>query len=234
MPRFAVYFVPKAGDSLYEFGTQILGYDVRARRSAQMSPSLQQELGKIEDSWVGHARPFGVHVTICDALDCDFATIPAVEARLSDLFDCFDPGTKFQLRRYNEQPVAIWGETGAHSIVLRYDPNLELAMLHALLVGCINPLGQGSGYLRDLITGDRTFDETLKRKIRLFSSHTVLDNWKPHFTLLDPFSGTNPEAIAGGLARLTEEFQELIVDSVCLSVQEHEGTSWFICREFLR
>jgi hypothetical protein len=234
MPRFAVYFVPKAGDSLYGFGTQILGYDGRARRSVRMSPSLQQELGKIEDSWVEHARPFGVHVTICDALDCDFATIPNVEARLLDLFDCFDPCTKFQLRRCNEQPVAIWGKTGAHSIVLRYDPSLELAMLHALLVGCINPLGQGTGYLRDLITGARTFDEPQRRKLRMFSSHTVLDSWKPHFTLLDPFSGTSPEAMASALARLTEEYQELTVDSVCLLVQEHEGTNWFIYREFLR
>jgi hypothetical protein len=234
MPRFAVYFVPKAGDSLYEFGTQILGHDVRARRSVRMSPSLQQELGKIEDSWVGHARPFGVHVTICDALDCDFATIPAVEARLLDLFDCFNPGTEFLLRRCNEQPVAIWGKTGAHSIVLRYDPNLELAMLHALLVGCINPLGQETGYLRDLITGARTFDEPQRRKLRMFSSHTVLDSWKPHFTLLDPFSGTNPEAMASAIARLTEEFQELKLETVCLLVQEQDGASWFIYREFLR
>jgi Protein of unknown function (DUF1045) len=190
MPRFAVYFVPKAGDSLYEFGTQILGYDVRARRSAQMPPSLEQELGKIEDSWVEHARPFGVHVTICDALDCDFATIPDVEARLLDLFDCFD-------RLYQ----SAW---------------------------------PGNRLFAGLDHGARTFDEPQRRKLRLFSSHTVLDSWKPHFTLLDPFSGTNPEAMASALARLTEEYQELTVDSVCLLVQEHEGANWFIYREFSR
>jgi hypothetical protein len=189
MPKFAVYFVPRAGDSLYEFGTQILGYDVRARRSVRMSPSLQQELGKIEDSWVAHARPFGVHVTICDALDCDFATIPVVESRLLELLGCFGPDTEFRLRRRNEQPVAIWGSTGAHPVVLRYGPKMELAMLHALLVGCINPLGQGTGYLRDYLTGARQFDQSRAQKVRVFSSHTILDNWTPHFTLLNPYSG---------------------------------------------
>ena len=107
-------------------------------------------------------------------------------------------------------------------------------MLHALFVGCINPLGQGTGYSRDLITGARTFDQPQRRKLRMFSSHTVLDNWRLNFTLLDPFSGTNPEAMASALARLTEEFQELTLDSVCLLVQEHEGANWFIYREFLR
>ena len=234
MPRFAVYFVPKADDSMYEFGTQILGYDVRARRLVRMSQSLEQELGEIEDSWVDHARPFGMHVTICDALDCDFGTIPEVEARLLDLVNSFDPETEFRLRRCNEQPVVVWGEAGAYAIVLRYDSNLSLAMLHALLVGCINPLARGTGYLRDFIMGARTFDESRTRKLRMFSSHTVLDNWRPHFTLLDPFSGTNPEAMASAIARQTEAFQELKVDTVCLLVQEHDGANWFIYRELSR
>ena len=53
---------------------------------------------------------------------------------------------------------------------MRYDPNIELAMLHALLVGCINPLGQGTGYLRNFITGARTFDEARSRKVRIFTA----------------------------------------------------------------
>ena len=107
-------------------------------------------------------------------------------------------------------------------------------MLHALLVGCINPLGQGTGYLRDYLTGAREFDQSRAQKIRVFSSHTILDNWTPHFTLLNPYSGPNAEALASVLGRLTKDYQELTVDSFCLLVQEHERTNWFIYREFFR
>jgi hypothetical protein len=233
MPKFAVYFVPKSEQPFYEFGSHILGYDLRARRSLQVPSGLKQELGQIEDAWVQDARPYGFHATICGALDCDFATIPAVESRLLELLRCFGPGTEFKLRRRNEQPVAIWGSAGAHPIVLRYDPNIELAMLHALLVGCINPFGQGTGYLRDYLTGTREFDPSKVQKIRVFSSHTILDFWAPHFTLLNPYSGLHAEALASALARLSKEYQELTVDSVCLLVQEHDKANWFIYREFV-
>ena len=89
MPKFAVYFVPSASHTLYEFGSQILAYDLRARHPVVMSSSLEQELGKIQDAWVRDARPYGFHVTICDALDCDFATIPAVESRLFGVVGLF-------------------------------------------------------------------------------------------------------------------------------------------------
>jgi hypothetical protein len=213
MPRFAVYFVPKSDSPFYQFGSQILGYDLRARRSVQLSSGLEQELGQLQDVWVQDARTYGFHVTICDALDCDFATIPAVESRLSELLRCFAPGTEFKLRRRNEEPVAIWGSAGAHPVVLRYDPNLSLAM-------------------RDYLTGTREFDPSKAQKIRVFSSHTILDFWAPHFTLLNPYSGSDAKGLASALARLNEEYQELIVDSVCLLVQEHDEANWFIYREF--
>jgi hypothetical protein len=57
--------------------------------------------------------------------------------------------------------------------------------------------------------------------------------WAPHFTLLNPYSGPNAERLASALDRLSERFQELIVDSVCLLVQEHDGANWFIYREFV-
>jgi hypothetical protein len=52
--------------------------------------------------------------------------------------------------------------------------------------------------------------------------------------LLNPCSGPDAEALASVLGRLTKDYQELTVDSVCLLVQEHEGTNWFIYREFFR
>jgi 2'-5' RNA ligase len=60
------------------------------------------------------------------------------------------------------------------------------------------------------------------------------ESWAPHFTLLNPYSGPNADSLASALARLTEEFQEFTIDTVCLSVQERDGADWFIYREFFR
>jgi hypothetical protein len=55
---FAIYFIPPEDSELYQFGTEVLGYDIRKR---QLKASPWQE-------YVGGAREFGFHLTICDVL----------------------------------------------------------------------------------------------------------------------------------------------------------------------
>jgi hypothetical protein len=112
MPKFAIYFVPPAESPFYQLGTHVLGYDVRGRTSATMPPGLEADFGRFDAAWTAIARPFGFHLTVCDALDCDWATIPVVERELVDLFSCFDPATEFALQRDAEKPVGIWGSAG--------------------------------------------------------------------------------------------------------------------------
>lgn len=234
MARFAIYYVPQANDPFYELGTQILGYDVRTQAAAPLQPNLQAEFSHFDNTWTTIARPFGFHLTICDALDCDWATIPLVERELADLLPCFNPATEFLLQRDTQTPIGIWGQAGAHSLVLLYRPNTAFSMLHALLVGRINPLGKGSGYLQRYLTNPQTRQPHHAQQLRQFFSSTVLDNWYPHFTLLNPYPEADPDAMASQLARLSEPYTTLSVHSLCLLIQEHDEANWQIYREFYR
>jgi hypothetical protein len=231
MPKFAVYFTPRAEDPFYQLGSQILGYDVRRRQAVKMPTSVSAGLGEFDSAWVGKSRRFGFHLTVGDALDCDLATIPAVEERLADLLACFNPASSLTLQRSSEKPVGIWPSGEAYCLALLYQPNVTLAMLHALLVGCINPLGKGSVYVRQYLTGERSFQPHAAQQVRLFSSPTILDNWTPHFTLLNPYSGADAAAMATRLALLAQGFPTVTIESLCLLVQEDHETDWFIYRE---
>jgi len=231
MPKFAIYFIPRGDDSFYQLGSQILGYDVRGRRSVKMPVDLSAELGELDSAWVSQSRPFGFHATICDALDCDWATIPVIERRLADLLACFNAASTFTLNRCSEKPVGIWPNGDAFCLVLLYQPNVMLSMLHGLLVGCINPHGSGSGYLREYLTGARSLPPHSAQQVRLFSSPTILDNWFPHFTLLNPYRGPDPAAIASRLDKLSRSYTVLTIESLCLLVQEHQDREWFVYRE---
>ncbi len=234
MPKFAVYFIPQADDPFYQLGTQILGYDVREKRRVTVPATLLAELGEIDPSWVSEALPFGFHLTICDALDCDWATIPLVERRLADLLSCFNTDSAFTLRRRTEKPVGVWSSGDGHCLALVYEPDVTLSMLHALVVGCINPMGKGSGYLQQYLTGFRSLRPHATQQVKLFSSPTILDNWWPHFTLLNPYTGSDPTSMASRLARVSETYSTLTIQSLCLLVQERNDANWFIYREVSR
>lgn len=231
MPKFGVYYIPRADDPFYQLGSEILGYDVRRRQRMEMPISLSTKLGEFDTASVSESRPFGFHLTVCDALDCDWGTILAVEHRLMDLLACFNPASTFILNRRSEQPVGIWPNGDAYCLTLVYQPNITLAMLHALLVACINPLGKGSSYVRQYLTGARPLQPHAAHQLRLFSSPTILDNWTPHFTLLNPYRGADPVAMASRLAALTEGYTPIRIDSLCLLIQENEEAEWFIYRD---
>jgi hypothetical protein len=234
MPKFAVYFIPAENDPFYQLGSQILGYDVRRRRLVTTPATVTAELGELDPNWVTEAVHFGFHLTICDALDCDWATIPNIERRLEDLLFCFGPDSVFTLQRRRERPVGIWQSGSGHCLALLYEPNVTLSILHALLVGCINPMGKGSGYLQEYLKGSASIRPHTAKQVQLFSSPNILDNWTPHFTLLNPYAGSDPPSMALRLARLSEAYSTLTIQSLCLLVQERSDDNWFIYREVSR
>ena len=76
MPKFAVYdSLPQEDDPFYRLGTQILGYDVRARTLVPSS-SFQESLGQLDEAWTAISQPYGFHLTISDAIDCHWSAIP--------------------------------------------------------------------------------------------------------------------------------------------------------------
>jgi hypothetical protein len=203
MPKFAAYYVPQADDPFYHLGTSILGYDVRARTSATLPSDLRENFGLFDADWTDISRPYGFHLSITEAIDCSWAAIPRLERELRDLLGCFDPAHPFTLQRQIERPVGIWGEPGRNSLVLLYQANEYLRMLHTLIVSRINPLGTGSGFLkRYLAHPEQQLQPHLAQQTRLFYSATVLDNWYPHCTLLNPYTGSEPDRMTSLLAHL--------------------------------
>jgi hypothetical protein len=233
MPKFAVYYIPQADDPFYRLGTSIVGYDVRSRASVALPADLQERLGPFDTNWAMISHRYGFHLTITDALNCSWAVLPQVEHELADLLGCFNPTHPFMLYRPSERSVGIWGETGKHSLVLLYKPNEYLRMLHTLFVARINPLGQGSSFLkRYLAHPEQERPPHEIQQTRLFYSPTVLDNWYPHFTLLNPYTGSEPGLMASRFAQLFEPYTQFIVQTVCLLVQMDDEDNWHIYREF--
>lgn len=235
MPKFAVYFVPPAEDPFYQLGTFILGYDVRARQAVVAPAALDEALGRDKASWTTICRPYGFHLTICEALECHWTTIPRVEQELFELLECFDPDQPFTLDGKENRPVGIWGEEARKSLVLRYEPNTSLRMLHTLLVARLNPLGIGSSFLKHYLTHpQQDLPAHSIQQIRLFSSPTVFGNWYPHFTVLNPYTGGDVQAMASRLAQFFQPYKHVTVETICLLIQEHNEANWQIYQEFHR
>lgn len=235
MPKFAVYYIPQADDPFYRLGAALLGYDVRARCAAAFPPDLAVDIGPFDSDWTAISRPYGFHLSITEAIACDVAAIPRVERELENLLGCFDPATPFLLKRRAEWPVGIWGEAGKHSLTLAYEPNEYLRMLHTLFVARLTPLGNGTGFLEQYLSQPE--QETLPHQVqqtRMFYSPTVLDNWYPHFTLLNPYTGDEPASMTVQLARLFEQYEQLAIQTICLLIKMDGETHWHIYHEFRR
>ena len=231
MPKFAVYFVPEAGSDFYRLGSSILGYDVRACQAARMSPRVKAQLPDFEEGWVEYARPYGFHLTIGDAIDVDLDTLPQIERELERILDCFNPGHPFILNRREDKPAIFFGEQVA---VLRYDANDHLMRFHALVTKRVNVLGTGSGYLDRYLSNPEGWKPHQGLKVQSFFSPYVLDDYTPHFTVLNPYTGASHERIKDVLAKEFAQFSEIPVTSICLLVQMCESDNWAIHREFHR
>jgi 2'-5' RNA ligase len=62
----------------------------------------------------------------------------------------------------------------------------------------------------------------------------VLENWHPHFTLLNPYTGGEAPAMASRLAQLFHSYRHVVVPTICLLIQEHNEANWQIYQEFRR
>jgi hypothetical protein len=234
MPKFAVYYVPDQDDPLYRLGSSLLGYDLRARAFVKMAPALRKQLGAFDELWVQEARPYGFHLTIGDAIACT-EQAPSLAARdLEGFLRCFHPAHPFTLSRNPELPIAVWGKDASSIMVLPYTPNNALLLFHTLVVARINMLGLGSFYTEQLATYHTPDDLPTHQveQIKQFYSPYVLENWQPHFTLLNPYSGNASQRMLRHLADIFAPFATVMVRSICLMVQDVDDAPWYIFKEF--
>jgi len=226
MAKFAVYYVPKKEDKFYELGTSILGYDVRARMRVPIAKELQ-DLQGLDSDWVGKAQQYGFHLTIGDAIDF-VGNLHTIEKEIDDIVACFHPDHRFTLKKCTDF-VIRWGE----AVVLRYDPNDYLKILHTLIVARVNPLGNGSGYLERYLSGiDHCTERDCHHKIMKFYSPYVLDSYLPHFSLLSSYTGQDYQSVKQLFSTMFNKFPCLKLNSVCLMIQMHKDENWIIYKEF--
>jgi len=229
MPKFAVYYVPEESSELYSLGSSVLGYDVRKRASVPAFEALQT-IPHFTDNWVKRARPYGFHLTIGDAIDFDIREIARIEKEVADILACFDPAHAFSLHRLQNNFVTFWGP----AVVLRYDPNDYLTMLHTLIAARVHPLGTGSGYLqRHLADPEKEAEQPYRsRRIMKFFSPTIFDSYSPHFTLLNPYTGESKDELTRLFSSTFGDFQKIVIRSICLLIQGIDKENWQIYQEF--
>ena len=222
MPKFAVYFIPK--DSFYELGSRILGYDIRGRSliNSEFNPQ-----------WNRLAQPYGFHLTIGDAIDFQTDKLSSIEQELELILKYFNPKNTFELQAHPDKFITRLGKK-KEVVALRYTPNIPLACFHSLVATRLNPLGTGSGYLSELEQQESLLEDQNYYRIKHFYSPYILDSYRPHFTLFNPFSGNDFATIERELKDKFSAFHKLTVDSVCLVIQPKAGQNWEIYREFAR
>lgn len=238
MPKFAVLYVPQAEDGFYRLGTSILGYDLRARKHMQMPKELGDRLSGFDEEWVKKAWPYGFHLTINEPIDFRLGDVRSIEQEMQDVLKCFEPGHSFTLRRRKQDFVTFWGN---EVVVLRYDANDHLKVLHSLVVSRVGPLGTGSDYLQTYLKDPgqwRAFPDLAHRtpylahRILKFYNPWVLDGYLPHFTLLNPYTGEDHADLARIFSDMFGQYSEITLASICLVVQIHEDENCEIYREF--
>ncbi len=200
-----------------------------------MLKELKELLGDFSEDYVKKARPYGFHLTIGSAIDFNIGDILSVEHEISDILNCFDPCHPFTLQRRKEDFITIWGKN-EKTVVLRYDPNENLKMLHAFVVTCIHRLGIGSTYLQRYLEDPSQYADRpyLAHRILKFYDPHIWDNYSPHFTLLNPYTGEDSNLLTNLLIKKFSRFSDMTLGSICLIIQMKEDGNWEIYKEFNR
>jgi hypothetical protein len=216
---FAIYFVPPRGSPLYDFGSQVLGYDIHTGTRLQTEWERQ----------VGSAAQFGFHLTVCDVLyflnSEEVALAGHTAALLARDYAPFKlANLRVESRFPNENSIAIVCD----------DPTGNLEALHSEFVALINRRASASNY--SLGKAGITRDDDTRRAelmIRRFRAPYVLKKFRPHFTLMTAVNEDEHEALG---ARLKSEFAKLPshqirVEKLALMERPSVNSAWTVKKE---
>lgn len=217
---FALYLVPPAGSRLFEFGSDVLGYDVRSGKSSNSRWS----------QYVGGAKNFGFHVTCCDALFFFTAhDLRLVKEEISFLAREFQPFEFTGLK-------VVGGFPDSTSVALvPEDKSGSLEALHYELVQRVYKRAAASNY--SLGRAKPTRDNDLQRARLMISRYRapyILQRYKPHFTLL---TSVPPQDMDRVVRELQAVFEERVADTTFrvekLAIMAHREADsfWMIRRE---
>ncbi len=184
---FGLYYIP-SNTEIYKLGSKILGYDVVA--GEQVVCPIE-----IDKAWVTESSKYGLHMTVTDAVTIDENNLELVEKRIRDVLGCFSESLDYSL---SLDEIGFWPKDNTQ-LAIRLNPNENVKKLHNVLVGTIQTLGTGSLYTKNLASqissGKLRYLPDQVEKIRVFHAPYIFEHFKPHFTLLNPFLGSDEERI---------------------------------------
>ncbi|MEO1288931.1 MAG: DUF1045 domain-containing protein [Chloroflexota bacterium] len=229
MAKFAVYTIPPADSELYRRGSEILGYDVRKGEFLPEVNETRSALPTFDPAWVAKPQTYGFHMTTGYSLYYDPATIPQIEAEIEIVLGCFSKDVSFELTPAHD-PIRFWRDSIA---VLHFEPNPAMLMLHTMLTARVNPFGTSSTVSESYVQKDPSqLDPVKATRVEHFFTPYMLDGWTPHFSLMYPYTGGNPQAMKQALLDLFPP-QSLQVESICLLIRDDDDTHYRLHREFV-
>lgn len=233
MAKFAMYYIPPAEHPLYRLGSEILGYDIRAGAQLGENTPARVALPAFDPAWVGYSAQYGFHMTTAGTFEYDPAALSmetVIEA-CATIMNCFDPAKPMTLHPH--QPDFIWQ---GGFIGLRYDANLSFQTLHTALCTYLPQYGINSRSLRRLNGEANTFADAphMEHRTRHFFTPYIYDDFMPHFTLLNPYTGDQPDAMSDAILQMMGEPTPITIESMCL-VRLRDDSQWYeIVHEFHR
>ncbi|MFX1250790.1 MAG: DUF1045 domain-containing protein [Promethearchaeota archaeon] len=200
---FALFYVPPKNSQLYKFGTQVLGYDIYERI---LVDSAFKE-------YVGDASTYGFHLTLCDVLYFLSETeIEAVKKELKFLAKSF--------REFNLTGLQItknFPDSTSMAITIE-DPSGNLEILHNEIVLRVYRRAIASNYTLGLANLNRNQQSSRERTdsmIKRYKAPYILQQFKPHFTLLTDVQSERQDEVYAGLIDL---FDSLKTDN-CIKIE---------------
>jgi hypothetical protein len=233
MAKFAIYTIPPADHDLYRVGSEILGYDIRAGQNLPDVTEARSRLGDFDPVWVSRAVQYGFHLTTAGTYEYDPAALnmdTVIEA-CDMLLSCINPLNPMRLTQHPTEFIWQGGFTG-----LRYDANSAFQTLHTILCTYLPRFGVNSRSLRRLRDDTSVLGDAhhMAQRTHHFFTPYIFDDFTPHFTLLNPYTGGHPDAVREVLLNMVGHVREVEVESVCLVRLQDGAERYEIVHEFHR
>jgi hypothetical protein len=216
--RFAVYAVPPESSAYYRLGSELLGYDLRARQAVPFPDFLRPE-------WQTDASPYGLHLTVVEGFYTEPERLPEIEAEARACLHCLSPGAALDL---SGGQIAEWdgGETWVHL----FGPGRALSVIQTLLLARLSPFVTVSPFDAGAAAG-RWNTPYERARLKLLRTPRGLDSYQPHFTLIQPYGG-DPAGLRERLEALTRPFNQMEFASLAFCVKPEGESRWQIRSEF--
>lgn len=218
--RYGIYFIPPAENPLYQMGSAILGYDIRAERVIHSSCPAS--------GWThfGSAHYFGFHATLRGTFKS--LHIGEVTKKMK------------QIAQMNEAFILQSGyldSFGEHDRGIRFHldgPTQEkLKCLHRQLVDVVDQHRLFNDISPETQAIISTLDEQDLRLLQLHGDPRVLDKFQIHFSLANKASPAQLQELQEWLNTMwPQEGVSVLLDRLCLVRQRAGDSYWSLMEEY--